>query len=97
MQRPVEGRRATVTLMRSMVAACTSIVVKEPAFSVRLPLTVRVPTELPGAIVPPVVTRVPGNWPVPPRVPPVLTVTPEELAIEPLTVSLPAFTEVAPL
>ena len=55
-----------------------------------------VPMPLPGASVPPLIT-VDGNVPVPPIVPPVLTVSPLEDAIEPLTKSVPALTVVAPV
>ena len=52
--------------------------------STRLPLTVRVPIELPGASAPPTV-RLP-RVPLPPRVPPAFTVTP---AAVPLTTNMP--------
>jgi hypothetical protein len=52
---------------------------------------------LPGANVPPLVIVVGPAIPVPESVPPELTVTPDELAIEPSTSSLPALMVVAPV
>ena len=54
----------------------------------------RVPIELPGASVPPLIVVLP-TMPMPPSVPPALTVT-AELAIEPFTDSGPPSTVVAP-
>ncbi len=59
-------------------------------------MTLRVPIELPGASVPPAMLVVP-TVPEPPSVPPAFTVRLDELAIEPLTISRPADTVVAPL
>src|SRR5262249_57294425 len=61
----------------------------------RLPCTVMVPGELPGANVPPLMIVVAPTVPVPASVAPEFTVT-AELAIEPFTVSVPALTAVAP-
>jgi len=55
-----------------------------------------VPGELPGAKVPPLLMVVAPTVPVPESVAPEFTVT-AELAIEPFTVRVPAFTVVAPL
>ena len=55
-----------------------------------------VPIELPGASVPPLIT-VDATVPVPPSVPPALTVTRLELAIEPSTCSSPPLTVVVPV
>ncbi|MCY1169360.1 hypothetical protein D9M73_93860 [compost metagenome] len=52
--------------------------------------------ELPGARTPPEAMLVLPTVPLPPRMPPLLTVT-AELAIEPLTERVPAETVVAPL
>ncbi len=68
----------------------------EPAAKLRLPLTVSVPIELPGASTPPAETLVVPTVPEPPSVPPLFTVT-FELAIEPLTRSVPPLTVVAPV
>jgi hypothetical protein len=63
--------------------------------NVRLPLMVSVPGELPGESVPPLITVV-GTTPEPPSVLPAATVTPDDAAIEPFTISEPALTSVAP-
>jgi hypothetical protein len=55
-----------------------------------------VPGELPGAKVPPLWIVVAPTVPVPASVAPALTVT-AELAIEPLTMRVPAVTAVAPV
>ena len=60
----------------------------------RLPCTVSWPIELPGDSVPPLSVVLP-TAPLPPSVPPVLTVTAEPMA--PLTLSVPPFTAVGPL
>ena len=66
--------------------------------SVRGPEMESVPIELPGAKMPPDWMVVVGRVPVPPMVPPELTVRLEEDAIEPLTESLaPLATVVAPV
>ena len=54
----------------------------------------RVPIELPGASVPPLMVVLP-MMPVPPMVPPALTVS-AELTIEPFTDSVPPSTVVEP-
>ena len=74
-------------------AALTSTWYVLPAPCTRLPLTLRVPIELPGASVPALTTR-PATLPLPPRVPPFI-VTP--LARLPLTTRLPALTVVPPV
>ena len=63
--------------------------------STRLPCTVSVPIELPGESVPPLIVVLP-IVPLPPMVPPALTVR-AELAIEPFTDSVPPLTVVAPV
>jgi hypothetical protein len=60
-----------------------------------LPLIVNVPIELPGASEPPLIVVLP-TVPVPPMVPPVFTVV-AEVAIEPFTIRVPAFTVVVPV
>ena len=63
-----------------------------------MPATLRVAIELsPGAIVPPAATVVAPTVPMPASVPPLLTVVREDVAIEPLTTSVPALTVVAPV
>ena len=54
------------------------------------------PIEVPGDSVPPLLTTVVPTVPVPPSVPPLLTVTLDN-AIEPVTSNVPALTVVAPL
>jgi len=66
-----------------------------PAPSAKLPLTVIVPIELPGARTPPLFTVVEPTVPVPPSVAPPLTVTGP--AIAPFTLNVPALTVVAPV
>ena len=61
----------------------------------RLPLTVSVPTELPGDSMPPAKIVVGPTVPLPPSVPPALTSTLE--VIEPFTVSRPVSTVVGPV
>ncbi len=61
----------------------------------RLPLTVNTPIELPGASAPPDIAVLP-TVPLPPSVPPAFTVVSDEVAVEPLTESVPALTVVAP-
>jgi hypothetical protein len=63
---------------------------------VRLPCTVKSPIELPGASVPPLMVVSP-TMPLPPSVPPVLTVNGLVGAVEPFTASVPAPTVVAPV
>ena len=63
---------------------------------VRLPCTVKRPIELPGASVPPLMVVLP-TMPLPPSVPPALTVSRLDDAIEPFTASVPASTVVAPV
>ncbi len=53
--------------------------------------------ELPGARTPPLAMVVEGRKPVPPMVPPALTLSELDDAIEPFTDSVPAFTVVAPV
>jgi hypothetical protein len=84
-----------VTFVRSAPAGDSSTAYVEPAPMVRLPLTVIVPIEFPGASVP--LTTVDGRNPVPPTVPPAPTVSPEDVAMVPLTTSCPPVTEVAPV
>jgi hypothetical protein len=55
-----------------------------------------VPIELPGESVPPLLMVVLPMMPLPPMVPPALTVR-AELAIEPFTDSVPPLTVVAPV
>ena len=62
----------------------------------RLPSTLMVPIELPGDTLPPLMWTLP-NVPLPDSVPPVLTLTTDELFIEPLTLRLPASMFVAPV
>ena len=66
-----------------------------PAFCMKLPLTVSVPIELPGATVP--LTTVDGRMPVPARVASGSTNTPLELVRLPLATSVPRRTLVAPV
>jgi hypothetical protein len=65
------------------------------AVKTRLPLTVSVPTELPGDSVPPARTVAGPTVPLPPSVPPKLTNTGED-AIEPFTLKVPPLTKVGP-
>jgi len=61
-----------------------------------LPLTVSVPTELPGDSAPRAKIVVGPTTPLPPSVPPALTNTGED-AIEPFTLSVPLLTSVGPV
>ena len=63
---------------------------------VRLPVTFSVPIELPGDNVPPLI-RVLPTMPLPPSVPPALTVVRLEDTIDPLTLSSPPLTVVGPV
>ena len=65
-----------------------------PAACTKLPMTLSVPIELPGASVPLLVTR-PAIVPLPPKVPPAPTVT--LLVILPFTARMPPVTEVGPV
>jgi hypothetical protein len=69
----------------------------EPAPKARLPFTVRVPIELPGDSVPPPWICVVPTVPVPPSVPPALTMVRTDAEFEPFTPSAPAFTVVLPV
>ncbi len=53
--------------------------------------------ELPGASAPPELIVVDDTVPVPPRMPPLLTVTPLDKEMSPFTLKVPAFTVVAPV
>ena len=66
-----------------------------PGANARLPLTVMVPIELPGASVP--ATRVDGTKPMPPKMPPGPTSTSLERVMSPFTFSRPPTTLVWPL
>ena len=85
---------APVALVRSAVFPCTSTRYRLAVAKVRLPLTVSVPTELPGDSAPPGRMVVGPTVPLPPSVPPKLTNTGED-AIEPFTLSVPALTKSA--
>ena len=66
-----------------------------PGVKARLPLTVMLPIELPGAKVP--ATRVDGTKPMPPRMPHGPTTTSLEREISRFTISRPPTTLVWPL
>src|SRR5262249_28400214 len=66
-----------------------------PDWKARLPCTVIVPGEVPGAKMPPLLIVVAPTVPMPASVAPAFTVT-AELAIDPFTTSVPALTAVAP-
>jgi hypothetical protein len=84
-----------LALVRSAVLPCSSTMYKLAAANTRLPLTVSVPTELPGDSVPPARIVVGPTMPLPPSVPLALTITLE--VIEPFTVSSPPSTVVGPV
>ncbi len=84
-------------MVRSAAGTENSTSYTEPGARVRSPATVIVPMELPGASWPPALTTVLATVPVPPSVPPLPTVTPEEDAMLPFTRSVPDCTRVAPV
>jgi hypothetical protein len=86
-----------VTLVRSAALPETSTRYAAALAITRLPCTVNVPIELPGASVPPLLIAAEPTVPLPPSVPPAFTVVRIDVAIEPFTSNVPALTVVAPV
>ena len=86
------------TLSLPMEVDDTVTWVLAPDASATVPATCKVPEPAaPRDSVPPLLTVMDGVAPLPPKLPPEFTVTPEELRMEPFTTRAPPLTVVAPV